>query len=253
MRPVALFFDPIVFSLMYNVPVPHAMRLSFLFFIGLFLSACTSATDPVSRGKSRFVGMGCLTCHRVGDQGGGQAGPDLTTVGLRHSTEWLNLWMKAPKEWKPDTAMPTYKVEENVRAEIVSYLATLKGEDYRNHPPWNSAKLKTDPEKRGEMIYSRVGCAACHGPRGKGGYPNNNVVGGQIPSLALVRDGFSRDELKRRIAQGRRPEPADVARSAPMVTMPAWGSYLTEDEMEDLITYLYSLRPAEKPNEDWGQ
>ena len=78
-------------------------------------------------------------------------------------------------------------------------------------------------------------------------------MGNQIPSLSLVRDGFTRDELKQRIALGRRPEPADPAQPAPLVVMPAWGNYLTEDEMEDLITYLYSLRPAEKPNEDWGQ
>jgi hypothetical protein len=55
------------------------------------------------RGASRFVGLGCVSCHRVGERGGGQAGPDLTTTGLRHSKEWLDLWMKAPKEWKPNT------------------------------------------------------------------------------------------------------------------------------------------------------
>ncbi|MBK8576509.1 MAG: cytochrome c [Elusimicrobia bacterium] len=229
------------------------MRLDSLFLSAIVLSACTSASDPVSRGKSRFVGMGCLTCHRVGERGGGQAGPDLTTVGLRHSAQWLDQWMKNPKEWKPDTAMPTYNVGDDVRAELVAYMDTLKGKEYRDHPPWNSGKLKADPEKRGERIYSRTGCGACHGPRGKGGYPNNNVVGHQIPSLALVRDGFTREELKERIAQGRRPEPADPAQPPPLVVMPPWKDFLTEDEMEDLITYLFSLRPAEKPNEEWDQ
>jgi mono/diheme cytochrome c family protein len=229
------------------------MRSPLMFILAVFLTACTTAKDPVSRGKARFVGMGCLTCHRVGDQGGGQAGPDLTTVGLRHSKEWLDLWMRAPQEWKPGTTMPNYKIEEDVRADLIAYMMTLKGDDYRNHPPWNSAKLKADPEKRGERIYNRVGCVACHGVRGRGGYPNNNVVGLQIPSLTLVRDGFSHDELKQRIALGRRPEPADSHQPAPLVVMPAWGRYLTEDEMEDLITYLYSLRPADHPVEDWDQ
>jgi mono/diheme cytochrome c family protein len=229
------------------------MRVYQLILLSLFLVACTSAKDPVSRGKARFIGMGCATCHRVGDRGGGQAGPDLTTVGLRHSAEWLDRWMRAPQEWKPGTTMPNFKMTDDVRSELVAYMQTLNGDDYRAQPPWNSAKLKGLPEKRGEMIYNRVGCNTCHGAQGKGGYPNTNVVGNQIPSLALVRDGFTRDELKQRIALGRRPEPADPAQPAPLVVMPAWGNYLTEDEMEDLITYLYSLRPAEKPNEDWGQ
>lgn len=229
------------------------MRVYPLFLIGLLLVACASAKDPVSRGKARFIGMGCVTCHRVGDQGGGQAGPDLTTVGLRHSAEWLDLWMRSPPAWKPDTTMPNFKMTDDVRSEIVAYMETLKGDDYRSRPPWNSAKLRSVPEKRGEVIYTRGGCIACHGARGAGGYPNNNVVGNQIPSLAMVRDGFTRDELKQRIALGRRPEPADPAQPAPLVVMPAWGQYLTEDEMEDLITYLYSLRPAEKPMEEWEQ
>lgn len=229
------------------------MRLFFLLLIAGFLSACSTATDPVSRGEARFLGMGCVTCHRVGERGGGQAGPDLTTVGLRHSTEWLDRWLKSPKAWKPDTTMPTFNLPDDMRAEIVAYLGTLKGAEYRTHPPWNSAKVKALPEKRGEMIYVRAGCVACHGTRGKGGYPNNNVVGDQIPALAMVKDGFSREELKQRIAQGRRPEPADPAQPAPLVVMPAWNGFLTEDEMDDLITYLYSLRPTEKPNEDWGQ
>jgi mono/diheme cytochrome c family protein len=238
---------------MYNVLVSHTMRSQLLILIGVLLFACTTAKDPVSRGKARFVGMGCLTCHRVGDQGGGQAGPDLTAVGLRHSTEWLDRWMRAPQEWKPDTAMPNFKMTNDLRSELVAYMATLTGEEYRERPPWNSAKLKALPIKRGELIYSRVGCGACHGAQGKGGFPNNNVVGNKIPSLTLVRDGFTREELKERIGNGRRPEPADPAQPAPLVVMPAWGNYLTEDEMDDVITYLNSLRPAEKPNEDWDQ
>jgi mono/diheme cytochrome c family protein len=237
----------------YNVPVPHDMRLYPLIVSVVFLAASASAKDPASRGRSRFIGMGCATCHRVGDRGGGQVGPDLTTVGLRYSKEWLDLWMRAPQEWNPGATMPNFKFGEEVRSELVSYMAALKGDDYRNRPPWNSAKLKALPIKRGEAIYNRVGCVSCHGAHGKGGYRNNNVVGNQIPSVHLVRDGFTREELRERIAQGRRPEPANPALPAPLIEMPAWGKYLTEDEMEDLIAYLYSLRPADSPDEDWGQ
>jgi mono/diheme cytochrome c family protein len=78
-------------------------------------------------------------------------------------------------------------------------------------------------------------------------------VGNKIPSLTFARDGFSREELKDRIALGRRPEPADRSPPAPLIEMPAWGRFLAEDEMKDLISYLYSLRPAPKPGDQWDQ
>jgi mono/diheme cytochrome c family protein len=231
----------------------HPMRLLFSALFFVLLWGCSSPTDPVARGQARFAGLGCLTCHRVGDRGGGQAGHDLTTVGLRHSSAWLDQWMENPKAWKPDTRMPSYKLDEVTRAELVAYMKTLQGEDYRQDPPWNSSSLRANPEKRGEKIYNRIGCGVCHGPNGTGGFRNNNVVGNEIPSLTLVKDGFSRDELKERIANGRQPEPADLGQPAPMISMPAWGTLLKEDEMEDLITYLYSLRPPLQPGEAWDQ
>lgn len=219
----------------------------------LWVAACSSSNDPVQRGASRFVGLGCATCHRVGDRGGGQAGPDLTAVGLRHSTEWLDLWMKSPKGWKPNTPMPSLKLKDDVRAELVAYLTTLRGDPYRQNPPWNSPSLRIDPIKRGELIYSRVGCGACHGVRGKGGYPNNNVAGNQIPSLTEARTRLSKEEIINRIQLGRTPVAADPALPPPLIQMPAWGGYLTPDEMADLASYIYSLRPTDGASEHWSE
>lgn len=234
-------------AVIYNVGV----KKYFLIALGLGTAACASSTDPVERGASRFVGLGCVSCHHVGERGGGQAGPDLTTTGLRHSKEWLDLWMKAPKEWKPNTTMPSLKLKDNVRGELVAYLATLRGESYRQKPPWNSPSLRTDPVKRGEIIYSRAGCVACHGFRGQGGFPNNNVVGNKIPSLTMAREKFTKEELIARIRLGRTPVPADPSLPPPMIAMPAWGDYLTSDEMDDLASYIFSFRPTDKPGEGW--
>lgn len=233
--------------MIYNVGV----KKYFMFALGLWTAACASSTDPVERGASRFVGLGCVSCHRVGDRGGGQAGPDLTTVGLRHSKEWLDLWMKAPKEWKPDTTMPALKLKDEVRGEVVSYLATLRGEPYRQKPPWNAPALRADPVKRGEAIYRRVGCGACHGVRGKGGFPNNNVVGNKIPSLTTVRDNLTKEEVIDRIRFGRTPKPVDPAQPLPRIAMPAWGDFLTSDEMADLAAYLFTFHPTDGHSEDW--
>lgn len=214
-------------------------------------AGCAAPKDPVERGRARFKSLGCVTCHRVGDLGGGQAGPDLTTVGHRHSAEWLTVWMNDPAAWKPGTTMPRYKLTQEAQTDMVAYLASLKGALYRANPPWNSPALKADPRRRGEMIYVRAGCVACHGERGRGGFPNNNVVGNAVPGLIHARDGFSTEELKERIRSGRRPEPADVNAAPPYLTMPAWSEVLTDDEINDLVVYLRGLAPA--PAEDWAE
>ena len=218
----------------------------------LFLAvACSAPKDPVERGRARFNSLGCVTCHRVGGLGGGQAGPDLTTVGHRHSVEWMTVWMEDPSAWKPGTTMPRYKLTAEAQRDVVAYLASLKGAHYRASPPWNSAALKANPSRRGEMIYVRAGCVTCHGERGRGGFPNNNVVGNQVPGLTHARDGFSIEELKERIRLGRRPEPADAKALPPLLSMPAWKDVLTEDELDDLVVYLRGLAPA--PAEDWTE
>ena len=229
------------------------MRKVFLLIALSTLAACQRASDPVARGKAYFVGLGCITCHRVGDKGGGQAGPDLTYVGFRKSSEWLDLWLKDPHAWKPGTAMPNFKLKDPVRQDLVAYMVSLKGEQYRQNPPWNAPDLKADPVKRGEVIFNKAGCVGCHGAAGAGGFPNNNVVGGKIPSLTLVADGYSKEELKERIRDGKTSDPADPAAPAPMIKMPAWRDVLQDDELDALVEYLYSLRPAPKAGDDWAE
>jgi len=179
-------------------------------------------------------------------------GPDLTMVGFRKTPEWIDLWLKDPVSWKKDTVMPRFYFKDDVRSALVAYLSSLKGQSWNNQIPWNNPDLLADPVKRGEMIFNRAGCAACHGKAGKGGYPNNNTVGGKIPTLTLVADGYSQAELKEKIRKGV-PKPAknDPNGAEPMVYMPAWGQVLKEDEMDALVQYLYSLRPNVPKAEQW--
>ncbi len=231
------------------------MNFSGLFFLLLFLLVGCGKKEGVesqiARGRSQFVGYGCNTCHRIGKEGG-VLGPDLTTIGFRKSSEWLDLWLKNPPEWKKNTIMPNFYLKEEVRKDLVAYFASLKGEEFRKEEaPWDNPELMQDPVKRGETIFLRAGCVGCHGHSGKGGYPNNNVVGNQIPSLKMVADGYSKEELKDKIRKGVTPVPADAKKPHPMITMPIWGNYLKEDELDTLVEYLYSLRPPVSAEESW--
>lgn len=220
-------------------------RALFLFPL-LLLAACKGLGDEVARGKAYFKGYGCVSCHTVGE-GGGKYGPDLSYVGFRKSKDWLDLWLKNPHAWKPNTAMPNFHLSDEVRRDLIAYLTQLKGEADKKQAPWNTERLKADPVKRGEAIFTRVGCMGCHGPAGVGGYPNNNVSGGKIPALTLVADGYSKEELKVRIKNGVKPEKADPNGPEPMIYMPAWGDVLKEDEIDSLADYLISLRPKKAP------
>lgn len=212
--------------------------------------SCRRPQSPVERGEAFFKGFGCVNCHRVGSEGG-TYGPDLTLVGFRKNSRWLDTWLKNPHAWRNGTVMPNFHLPEQVRSSLVEYLSSLKGQDFAGKRPWDEPGLGKDPVKQGEVIFEKAGCTACHSQKGAGGYPNNNVIGGLIPPLTFVADGYSKPELKDRIAKGVVPEPADPSLPPPMIQMPAWKEVLRDDELDALVEYLYSIRPSVAGEEQW--
>ena len=215
-------------------------RLLPLLTAGLILG-CSRAEPGPQDGQAYFKQLNCRSCHRVGGEGAGRGGPDLSTVGFRRSKEWLDLYLKDPKAWDPNTLMPNPRLSEKGRAALVNYLSGLRGEAWVGERPWTAL---TDPVAKGRLIYNAVGCVSCHGSAGKGGYPNNNVEGGKIPALNNVRETFTKDELKKKIAKGVVPVAKDPAAPAPMLQMPAWGVLLDAAELDALVEYLMTLTPG---------
>ncbi|OGR83796.1 MAG: hypothetical protein A2902_04625 [Elusimicrobia bacterium RIFCSPLOWO2_01_FULL_64_13] len=215
----------------------------------LALAGCKGkAKEGAELGRAYFQGMGCVRCHRIGGEGG-RVGPDLTLVGFRKSRDWLDTWLENPPAWKKNTIMPNFHLQADMRRAIVDYLASLKGQDYGDKRPWMAPEFDGDPVRRGEALFKGAGCATCHGLKGAGGYPNNNVVGGKIPALTYAADGYSKEELKERIRNGKVPDKADPNGTAPLLVMPPWGEVLNEDEIDAVADYVLSLRPAGA--EDW--
>jgi mono/diheme cytochrome c family protein len=217
--------------------------------LALLGGACSlkPPTGPVA-GKAYFSQVGCATCHRVGSEGGA-TGPDLTLVGLRHSSAWLDQWIKDPQAWKPGTLMTDKHLSPAARAAIVSYLMTLRGQDWPpGERPWESFS----GAERGRVIFLRAGCVACHGRGGAGGVPNNNVKGGRIPALTGVLSTYTKPELIAKIRNGvRDPMKADPDGPAPLVTMPAWKLILTDADADAVASYLLTLPPGEAQKTDW--
>lgn len=224
--------------------------LALLLLLSAALASCTfkAPSGPVA-GKAYFSQVGCAQCHRVGADGG-QVGPDLTMVGFRHSAQWLETWLKDPQAWKPGTLMPNKQLSPAARAAIVSYMETLKGQDWpQGGRPWDGVEPQAE---RGRLVFLRAGCVACHGSGGMGGYPNNNVAGGKIPALTNVINTYSKAELISKIKRGvPAPAKADPAGPDPLVFMPSWGQALSDGDIEAVATYLLTFKPSENQKTDW--
>jgi mono/diheme cytochrome c family protein len=208
------------------------------------LSACQNSTEPVARGEAYFNGYGCIKCHAIGDKGGNW-GPNLTFIGFRKSSAWLDMWLKNPHSWRPQTVMPNFNLNEEQRSSLVAFLSTQKGQAWdQTGRPWNRPEAGEESAKRGEVLFNKAGCVACHSQNGRGGYPNNNVVGNQIPSLSKVYETYTKPELVAKIRGGVTPTPADPSAPAPMLSMPKWGDVLKDEEISAVADFLISLKPT---------
>lgn len=199
--------------------------------LALLLAASAWASEP----SKLFDAHGCRSCHKVGYKGG-NSGPDLTLVGHRRPLPWLRSWLESPKHFKADTRMPEQGLAAADREALALWLSEQKGRAWKTDEPWDAVK---DPLKKGETIYARAGCVACHGPAGRGGHPNPGAHGDVIPALAPLMGTYTKDELKARVKAGVTPETHGGPPAA--VSMPGWAGVLDDGELDALADYLLTL------------
>ncbi len=200
------------------------------------LALPAAAAQPA--GKALFDAYGCRGCHAVYGVGG-NAAPDLTYVGFRHTKRWLDVWLSGPEHWKRGTQMPDFRLKPDERAALVDWLASLQGRGYH---PWKPGE--------GRAIFLKAGCVACHGAQGRGGFPNNNVPGEAIPALTKTAETYTPEELRKKIAAGSLPQKERPDGPEPLVSMPPWQKVLSDAEIKDVAAYVLSLTPK-NPNPEW--
>jgi cytochrome c2 len=152
-------------------------------------------------GRKLFESVGCLACHRVGEDKRGLSGPDaanfrahgphLDGTGSKVNAGWLYSWVRNPKGYWHDTKMPNLRLTEKEAADVTAYLMSLKNEAFiaPPRPPLNKevrddillkqyfeaqysvgeAKQRLaalDDRQRtlflGEKTIGRYGCFGCH-------------------------------------------------------------------------------------------
>ena len=86
----------------------------------------------------------------------------------------------------------------------------------------------------GQALYERYGCINCHGPSGLGGIPNPQAPDTVIPPLSGA--GFRHEFPPKAIAEIIRT--GSVLGKAPIVSMPHWGSILTDKQIGQIVAYI---------------
>ncbi len=151
-------------------------------------------------GKRLFESVGCLACHRVGDDRRGleaftmasfrSHGPNLDGTGSKVGAGWLYAWIRNPKGYWHETKMPNLRLTEGEAGDITAYLMSLKNDEFLARPrPSLDTKLRdkiareyllaqftvkqadeklaamSDHERTlflGEKTIGRYGCFGCH-------------------------------------------------------------------------------------------
>ncbi|HET7294134.1 MAG TPA: c-type cytochrome [Vicinamibacteria bacterium] len=152
------------------------------------------------KGRRLFESVGCLGCHRVGDDRRGVEGlamasfrthgPNLDGSGSKLDPGWVYSWIRNPKRLWPETRMPDLRLTDAEAADITAYLMSLKSDGFLARPrpaldagrrdamvreyllaqyPVKQAEEKLaamDDRQRtlflGERTIFRAGCFGCH-------------------------------------------------------------------------------------------
>jgi len=129
------------------------------------LPAPASKAPPDPTAAASLYGESfCASCHAVqnaaGNVVGGDIGPELTRVGSKVKAEWLQAWLRNPRAYDPETAMPHYRFSDQQVSLLSGYLEGKADSDLLANVHLDVAT----PEQiaHGKSLVTEYGCAACH-------------------------------------------------------------------------------------------
>ena len=116
----------------------------------------------VEAGSLLISELNCQSCHgKLHDRAvPPRQAPILTHVGDRSSVDHLRKFIADPHQEKPGTAMPALsalKSDPTVADAIAAFLTQGSA--------WRATAVGIDAVRRGEELFHKIGCAACHSDR----------------------------------------------------------------------------------------
>jgi mono/diheme cytochrome c family protein len=113
-------------------------------------------------GEQLFVSRGCRGCHSIGatERSPLTRAPDLAGIGVKVRPDWLFDWLKSPRSYDPNTAMPQLALGEDDIRHLVAFLMS-----HREGAALVAAAPRFQPggsveQARTTMV--RFNCARCH-------------------------------------------------------------------------------------------
>ena len=198
------------------------------------------------KGKLLFEDYDCLACHRVGSTGR-FIGPDLTWVAIRKTEDWEKVWLHNPDAFKSGTFMPNFHIPEQGIEALAAYLHTQAGQDNKESQEWEFRTnffLGNIDKERGELVFKRFACWACHGEAGDGGIKNPNMAPDEMmPALKKVANKYTEQAFEERLKNKVYAKPLHANLAKPPFFCPDYANYMDADEISDLYAYLKSFAP----------
>jgi len=204
--------------------------------------ATTSAPavpQDVAFGAHAFVQFACAQCH--GMRGAGGVSPDvpaLQSIAQALTVEQLSSIIEHGAGVSTNPEKPFMPVWHGIvsKHQISALVAYMKA----GFPVVAGADALTVPTNQGDavagaVLYQRYGCINCHGPNGLGGVPNPQSPDLTVPPLSGA-DFHGEFDTPKKIADVIRS--GSVIGRAPIVSMPHWGTILTDRQIQQLIAYI---------------
>jgi mono/diheme cytochrome c family protein len=128
--------------------------------------------NEAGKGKKLVESIGCKGCHGFAEgEFSTSVGkekdlvPNLKDIASKVGPQWIYHWIKNPRDFSPDTRMPSLRLTDDEARAITSYLMTVGGK------PEAMAGIQeklADPNnmKRGESLVRKWGCFGCHDIKG---------------------------------------------------------------------------------------
>lgn len=193
--------------------------------------------SQASAGRLLLTELSCTACHAADDASlAPKRGPTLESAGLRIDRDWLIRFLANPSGTHPGSTMPDVMegVETGQRQHVATLLADWLMTRREALPEVQGSGLKPVPHRfwergdaaRGNELFHRVGCIACHAPDPD--HPASKSAPKLDPQLALL-DPEELAELG--LAGAARPTPSQpMPRLAEKTSLRALTLFLLEPE-----------------------